>query len=228
MQVFESRPDRNRFLIAAVGVLVGFGVLYMLVRQYLPFLTDGDELRAFVDGYGVLAPLVFVVLHAAQVVVAPIPGQLTGFVSGYLFGGFLGTVYSMVGVTIGSAIAFLLSRRYGRPFVESVVRTDVVDRFDAFVDDAGLLSLFVLFLIPGFPDDVLCFVGGLTDIDIRKLIAITVVGRAPGYILVNVSGASLANGDRRLTIVLLFLLTGVSAWAYVRRDRIMDALGERQ
>ncbi|WP_245708203.1 TVP38/TMEM64 family protein [Halobacterium jilantaiense] len=210
--------------MASVGVVVVFAGLYLLVRQHLPFLTNGDELRAFVAGYGVLAPLVFIGLQAAQVLIAPVPGQITAFVSGYLFGGVLGTIYSLIGVTIGSAIAFWLSRRYGRPFVESVIQDDIMKRFDAFVDKAGLPSLFALFLVPGLPDDILCFVSGLTDIPLWKLITVMFLGRAPAYVLVNVSGASLADNNLSLTVALLIVVLGFSAWGVLRRDEIMDAL----
>lgn len=224
MDIFDSVESRRRFVIAAAGVLVVSGGLYLLVREYLPFLTSSNELRAFVAGYGVLAPLVFIGLQAAQVLLAPIPGQVTGFVSGYLFGGLLGTIYSLVGVTIGSSLAFWLSRRYGRPFVENVIHEDVMQRFDAFVDEAGLLSLFVMFLIPGLPDDILCFMGGLTDIELWKLITVMFVGRVPAYVLINVSGSSLADNNLSLAVVLLLVMLGFSVWGFLRRDRIMDRL----
>jgi uncharacterized membrane protein YdjX (TVP38/TMEM64 family) len=228
MDVFASSSSRRRFILASAGAVVVFAGLYLLVREYLPFLTNGDELRAFVAGYGVLAPLVFVGLQAVQVLLAPIPGQIMAFVSGYLFGGVLGTIYSLIGVTIGSSIAFWLSRRYGRPFVESVIQNDIMERFDAFVDTAGLPSLFALFLVPGLPDDILCFVSGLTDIKLWKLISVMFVGRAPAYVLVNVSGSSLADDNLSLTVALLLVVIGLSVWGVLRRDEIMDALSKRK
>ena len=224
MKVFESRAARWRFAVAAVVVVTAVAGLWLFVRAYLPMLADGAALRQFVDGYGILAPLVFVAIQAIQVVVAPIPGQVTAFASGYLFGSVFGTVYSLVGVTIGSAVAFWLSRRYGRPFVASVVRDDLLARFDAFVDEAGAVSLFVIFLVPGLPDDVICFVGGLTDIDLPKLVAISFFGRLPAYLLVNVSGSGLADGDLTLTVVTLLILLVGSAWGLLNRDRLLTHL----
>jgi uncharacterized membrane protein YdjX (TVP38/TMEM64 family) len=219
--VFESRAARRRFVAAAVAVVTAVVGLWLFVQAYLPMLADGAALRRFVDGYGVLAPLVFVALQAAQVVVAPIPGQVTAFASGYLFGSVRGTIYSLVGVTIGSAVAFWLSRRYGRPFVASVVREDLLVRFDAFVEEAGGVSLFVIFLVPGLPDDIICFVGGLTDIDLPKLVVISFFGRLPAYVLVNVSGSGLASGDLRLTAVTLLILLVGSAWGFLNRERLL-------
>lgn len=224
MGIFRSAADRRRSIVAAVAVIVVFGGAYVLVREYVPFLTNGPELRAFVAGYGVLAPLVFIGIQATQVILAPIPGQVIAFAGGYLFGGFLGTVYSLIGVVIGSSIAFWASRRYGRPFVERVVRPDVLDRFDAFIAEAGLPGMFLVFLIPGLPDDVLCLMGGLTDLRLRSLVAVMIVGRTPAYVVVAFSGSSLADGDLTLSVGLLVALLGLSVVGYLRRERVLTAV----
>ncbi|SMO45885.1 TVP38/TMEM64 family protein [Halorubrum cibi] len=224
MRVFRSPESRRRAVLVAAVTVIAFVGLYAFVREYAPFLTDGAEFRTFIAGYGPLAPLVFVAVQAAQVVVAPIPGQVIGFAGGYLFGPVLGLVYSLLGVTIGSSIAFWLSRRYGRPFVEAVVRTETMDRFDTFAFEAGLPSMFVAFLVPGIPDDVLCFTGGLTEIDLRKLVVVMVVGRTPAYVVVTLSGSSLAKGEVRISLVLLTVLFGSTVVGYLFRDRILTAL----
>jgi len=226
MDVFESKRHRREFVVVAIAVLLAFAALTYLARAQLSFLSGGAELRAVVSGYGVAAPLVFIGLLTAQVVLAPIPGQGAGFVSGYLFGSFHGSIYSLVGITLGSAIAFWLSRRFGRPFVERVVRDDLIERFDAFVGRTGLLGLFVVFLVPGPPDDVVCFVAGLTDIDLWKLVVVAFVGRAPSYVVANVTGAGLANGEFGMATVLVLLFLAGSVWGYLRRDWLLDVFGE--
>jgi uncharacterized membrane protein YdjX (TVP38/TMEM64 family) len=225
MAIFESRGARRSALLAAVAVAAAFVALVVLVRTYAPFLTGGAAFREFVAGFGVYAPLVFVALQILQVVLAPIPGQVTGFASGYLFGAFWGSVYSLLGIAIGSTLAFWLSRRYGRPFVEGVVDDDALARFDTVAARAGLPGLFVVFLVPGLPDDVVCFVGGLTDIDLHKLVAVAVVGRAPAFVLVNVSGAGFADGNLRVAVLALLVLVASTAWGYLNRDWLLGLLG---
>jgi uncharacterized membrane protein YdjX (TVP38/TMEM64 family) len=225
MAIFESRAARRSALLAALAVVAALGGLVVLVRTYAPFLTSGAAFRAFVAGYGVYAPLAFVTLQVLQVLLAPIPGQVTGFASGYLFGAFWGSVYSILGIAIGSTLAFWLSRRFGRPFVERVVDADALARFDGIAARAGLPGLFVVFLVPGLPDDVLCFVGGLTDIDLRKLVAVAVVGRTPAFVLVNVSGAGFADGNLRVAVLALLLLVASTAWGYYNRDWLLELVG---
>jgi len=226
-QIFASARARRRFLVHLLlgAVLLVGGVV--LLRQQLAFLFDARAVRTFVRGFGVWAPVVLIVLQALQVVVAPVPGQVLAAVAGYLFGPWWGTLYNMLGITVGSTVAFWLSRRFGRTYVERMVDDEALETFDAFVARHGLLSLFILFLVPGLPDDALCFVGGLTPIPLRKLVLIAIVGRAPAFFLVNVFGHLVANGDVYEAMVLLALIVGLSIIGYLNREQITQFLDSR-
>jgi uncharacterized membrane protein YdjX (TVP38/TMEM64 family) len=184
-------------------------------------VTDADAVRAFILRYGIWGPLVLIALQAGQVVLAPIPGQVLAVVAGFLYGAWWGTLYNMIGITIGSAIAFWLARRFGRTYVEGIIAADKLETFDAVDDDYAALGLFVLFLFPGLPDDVLCFIGGLTSIPFWKLVAIAVLGRAPAFFLVNVVGEFAESGDFTAAIVLSLALIALSVLAYLQRDSIV-------
>jgi uncharacterized membrane protein YdjX (TVP38/TMEM64 family) len=185
---FASPAARRRALrhgLVAVLVLAAGAVA---AWRFAPFLADPVWLRTRLVALGPFAPAGFVLLQAVQVVVAPIPGQALGGVAGYLFGTWAGFVYSMLGVTLGSATAFALARRFGRPFVERTFDAEAVDRFDAVADDAGRFALFALFVLPTFPDDVLCALAGVSSMRLRTLLALVVVGRAPSFALVAYAG----------------------------------------
>lgn len=141
----------------------------VLIGGRFAWLADPASVRSFVERFGVAAPLAFVLLQATQVVIAPIPGQVLALASGWLFGLVWGTVYSIIGATLGSYVAFRLARRYGRPFVDRAIDPTALDRFDDFSNRRGYLTLLVLFLVPGLPDDVICFVAGTTALDIKRI-----------------------------------------------------------
>jgi Uncharacterized conserved protein len=176
------------------------------------------------DGLGPLAPVAFVALQTGQVVVAPIPGQMLAGVGGYLFGTWLGTGYSMVGVVIGSTVVFLASRRFGRSYAERVVDQSALRRWDAFVDRGGVPALFVCFLLPTFPDDLLCFVAGLTDLRLRRFLILVVVGRTPTFLAVAYAGTRLSEGVLGQFALILTVLTLGSVAVYAMRDRIVARL----
>jgi uncharacterized membrane protein YdjX (TVP38/TMEM64 family) len=224
VKLFASRAHRDRTLLRVGALVLALVTVGAGVRLFAPTLFDPLALRALVLSFGPLAPVAFVLLQAVQVVVAPVPGQVVGLVGGYLFGAVLGTLLSLLGVAIGSTVVFVLSRRYGRPYVERWIVPETLDRFDDLVERAGLPGLFVVFFVPGLPDDAICFLAGLTTIPVRKLVAVAVVGRAPGFLLVAVAGADLAAGRLSAALWLLAALTAASLAGYLYREQIVAAL----
>ncbi|MFW6003019.1 MAG: TVP38/TMEM64 family protein [Halanaeroarchaeum sp.] len=225
-RIFVSTAARNRLVLHAILVTVVFVVLVFVFRVQLEFLTDSRAIRETIREFGRMAPLVLVALQAIQVVVAPIPAQALAAVAGYLFGPWWGTLYNMIGITIGSTAAFWLSRRFGRSYVERMIDEETLGAVDEYVAQHGLVSLFVLFLIPGLPDDALCFVGGLTQIPLWKLVVIAVVGRAPAFFLVNVFGDLVARGNGYAALLLFVFFVALSLAGYLGRDRIVRLFGE--
>lgn len=224
--VFATARDRQTVYIL-VTIAVTFSVLAFWYVGRIGVLSDPMALREWLLGFGVLAPVAFIALQAIQVVVAPIPGQVLGVASGYLFGVVLGTVYSIVGATIGTWIALTLARRFGRPFVERVLNPDIVDRFDRLAADQGLLAMLVVFLIPGIPDDVICFVAGVTEIDVRKLLVVSIIGRLPVTVLANMAGASIAATRYVEAAIILGFLVLAAGYGLLRRDRILTWIENR-
>jgi uncharacterized membrane protein YdjX (TVP38/TMEM64 family) len=222
--LFASRTARRGALVR-VGLLVvavvGAGALLVAL---FPALTDPERLRAEVAAFGPYAPLAFVGLQTVQVVVAPIPGQLLGGVAGYLFGGLAGSAYSLTGVVLGSAVAIGATRRYGRSYAERVLNDDVLARFDGVVEAVGEPGLFVMFLLPVFPDDALCFLAGLTEIPVSRLLALVVAGRAPTFVIVAYLGGSVAESNRLLAGSLAVTMALLVVVGYRRREALVAAV----
>lgn len=222
MELFSSAKARRRAVLLVVGVAAGFVALYLALRRYAPFVFDQEELRMWVDSFGVLAPVVFTLLQTAQVVLAPIPGQVVAFVAGYLFGPVAGTVYSLVGVLLGSAIAFSLSKRYGRGFVEDMLTEDVVERFDGFVSRVGFPGLLAFVIVPGLPDDAICFLAGLTSWRLRTFMVAITIGRLPAYVLTVYAGGELASGRFAGAMALVGVVVVLSVVGYYKQEAIRD------
>ena len=225
MAVFASRRDRYLALLGGIAlVAVGVG-LYVLVRTYAPFLFDARALQAWIDGFGIYAPVAFILLQALQVILAPIPGQALALVAGYLFGSLPGLVYSMIGVVAGSAIAFLIARRFGRPAVERLLDDALIETFDEFVEWVGVPGLFVFVLIPGLPDDAISFLAGLAQFRLRTFLAVIIVGRLPAYVMTVYAGSQLATGQLLQGLVAIAILVTVSVFGYLKQDEIKRRLG---
>jgi uncharacterized membrane protein YdjX (TVP38/TMEM64 family) len=226
-RVFASEGARGRALSVLVVAVGAFLLLGVLVRRYAPWFFDPVAARAWIRTFGSLAPLAFVLLQAAQVVVAPVPGQVLGVASGYLFGALWGTVYSVAGTAVGSLVAFWLSRRFGRPFVERVLDPEALELFDDFSHEHGIGALFLVFLVPGLPDDAVCFVAGLTEFRLRTLVVVAAVGRFPGFLLANLVGAELAAAQYVEAAILVLALVVASVVGYLARDDVASFAGLR-
>lgn len=222
--VFSSTEARRRAGILLLVAAVALVASYVGLRHYVPFVFHPEELRTWVEGFGVLAPVVFTLLQTVQVVVAPIPGQVVALVAGYLFGPVLGTVYSLVGVLVGSAIAFALADRYGRGFVEEILDDAVVDRFDGFVDRVGIPGLVAFVAVPGLPDDVICFLAGITNWRLRTFMFAITVGRLPAYVLTVYAGGKLASGRFVGAMAILGVVIVISLVGYSKQERIRDVV----
>lgn len=219
--VFTSTRTRTQTLVGVAVLAATVAVVSVLFQRAFPGFTDPVWLRSRIEEYGRLAPLVFVLLQATQIVLAPVPGQLVAFVGGYLFGVLHGTIYSIVGTALGSTVAFLIARRYGRPYVRRVIAADTLSAFDEIVAREGQFALFLVFLVPGLPDDAICFMAGITRLPLWKLVTISVVGRVPGYLLVCYAGSQFATANYLGTTVILGLFAFVSILVYWRKDALL-------
>src|SRR5437660_1626558 len=125
-----------------VAALIGYGAWFIcsdatayqfLVRLYL----DKTFLKETLREWGILAPIIFMGMQALQVIVAPIPGELTGILGGYLFGEWAGLLYSTIGLTVGSVAAFAIGRWLGTRYVQKLVSTDIWRKMGFIVEAEG-------------------------------------------------------------------------------------------
>lgn len=178
------------------------------------------RLLRFLDSLGPAAFIGFILLQAAQVVIAPIPGEVTGFLGGILYGTFLGVVLSTIGLTLGSYIAFALSRAFGRPFVEKFVDKKTLDRFDYLLRHKGAFLIFLLFLIPGFPKDFLCYIIGLGHLTTTEFLVIGSTGRLLGTILLTLGGSYIRKHQYYNFSILLGFAIVILLISIAYRDKI--------
>jgi uncharacterized membrane protein YdjX (TVP38/TMEM64 family) len=155
----------------------------------ISFFLNKEKITGFLNSLGPLSFIGFILLQSAQVVLSPIPGEMTGLIGGFLYGPLLGILLSTVGLTIGSWIAFSLSKYFGRPFVEKFVKKETINRYDYLLHHKGAFLVFLLFLIPGFPKDYLCYILGLGHLGTKEFLLISTVGRFLGTVMLTLGGA---------------------------------------
>jgi uncharacterized membrane protein YdjX (TVP38/TMEM64 family) len=223
---FRSVSKRSWLLGLAAAAAAGLALylFYPLLKAWTVWaasvLTDRAGLRDFIRSFGVASPLVFILIQVLQVVFAPIPGEATGFIGGFVFGARNGFIFSTIGLTAGSWLAFLVGRFFGKRYVRKMIPKHHLERFDGFVRHQGIIVLFLLFLTPGFPKDYLCLLLGMSAIPIKAFMVIASVGRMPGTLMLSLQGALLF--DRMYTpfAVVLGVNILLAAAGYVYREKL--------
>jgi uncharacterized membrane protein YdjX (TVP38/TMEM64 family) len=233
-QTIEQLPERakdvekstnnrkNHVWIRLLVLLLLIGGLTLLFYEsgLIHFFLNKKRLLAFLDSLGPWAFAGFIVLQVFQVVAAPIPGEVTGILGGFLYGPLLGVLLSTIGLTLGSFIAFALARAFGRPFVDKFVAKSTMERFDYLLHHKGAFLVFLLFLIPGFPKDYLCYILGLGHLSTMEFLVIGGTGRLFGTVLLTLGGNYIRlNQYGRFSILLgVALICVLVAMAY--KDKI--------
>jgi uncharacterized membrane protein YdjX (TVP38/TMEM64 family) len=170
--------------------------------------------------FGVGAPAAFMGIQILQVIFAPVPGEATGFIGGYLFGAFKGFLYSSIALSIGSLINFGIGRFLGVRFVRKMIPADKFERFNTKLKRQGIIVLFLLFVFPGFPKDYLCMFLGLSTLPLKVFILIAAIGRMPGTFLLSLQGEFLFEQNYAILGILAACCAILAFLAYRYRENI--------
>ncbi|MCJ7819216.1 MAG: VTT domain-containing protein, partial [Syntrophales bacterium] len=159
--VGASMANRREYLIfLAASLLVSLGILSLLgyiylwplMEPYYALISDKEKISGLFRAAGNWAPIIYILLEVAQVLTMfwPVPLEIAG---GFLFGLPLGLVYSMIGLTTGGVLAFLLGRWLERTYLRRMIDPEKLQSFRKVMKREGALAAFIIYLIPGVPKD---------------------------------------------------------------------------
>lgn len=223
----KKRDKTTRNLALTVIVFCVLALLITLfVLPYINRLTD-PHYQQELSNWAVAASwkgwLLFVLMQAGQIIISPIPGGPIQIASGVLYGIWGGFFIMLVGSVVGSAVSFWLARKLGAPLINRILGEDRINEF-RFMRDTKIidLALFVVFLIPGTPKDLLSYFLGVTSIGMGRFLFISTLARTPAMLSSTVIGSSLQNGNMLLAVGVFAGLAVVSLLAVRYREEILD------
>ncbi len=223
--------DRRKKLLSLVPLFLLILIVTAITFAFLPqieFMSRHPQRFAAmvadrIRSYGARGILFYMLLQVIHVIIAAIPGEVIQMIGGYVYGTILGTLYTEVGVVIGMVIVFAGVRLIGYPAVETFVSIEKMKRFGFLVNDQRAeIVLFVLFLIPGIPKDVLTYLAGLTPIKANKFIIVTSIARFPGILGSAYMGAELGAGDYRPVIIVGAVATVLFLLGIIFQKRLVN------
>jgi len=231
----EKRPNKIwlRYTILAAVLALGTGAAFVWGdpaqwwERGREIFSSRESIALYVERWGLWAPFIFVLIQAAQVILAPIPGNITALAGGALFGWGVGFLLSSLGLVIGSVIAFALGRYFGKPLVIRMVGEKTYERYEGVIARKGIWVLFLIFLIPFFPDDALCLLAGMTAIPFPLFLLLVVLGRLPGMLVANLAGSGLISLTIWQWAIVALICIGLAVLLFRHRDRVEDFLYTR-
>jgi uncharacterized membrane protein YdjX (TVP38/TMEM64 family) len=144
-------------------------------------LRTAGDVRTWLMSFGSLAPFMYVLFYAAQILFAPLPGNFLAVLAGYLFGFWWGLILSILGLSIGACLAVLIARRFGRPLLERFFDRVELLRWERKLRLRSPLVWYVFFLFP--VPDLVIYVAGLGTLQLRWLLPAILLGRATGILI---------------------------------------------
>ena len=210
--MIEGKAMKKKILM-----LLSFIIIIILIKQYRIhdfFTFEGiNELKLYIKSFGLMAPIVFIIMFALATVLF-VPGLPITVLAGILFGAFWGTVYVVIGSTIGVSLSFLIGRYVGREFVSKMAdKNERMSKLDNYIKEQGNTILIISRLIPLFPFNLQNYVYGITDIGFGTYFWYSLIFMIPGTFIYTCFGA-LAFSSMTMDKVIIYssiLLIGLCA-----------------
>lgn len=166
-------------------VCTAITVVLTVIGYKKGIFTDETQMELFLNSCGIFAPLFFVFIQAVQVIIPILPGAV-GCVYGVMFWGPLkGFIFNYIGICIGSIGAFLIARRFGQRLVIQMTGEKFYDKYSKYLEmENRFEKIFALLIfLPVAPDDFLCYLAGISKMDLKKFVTIILLGKPAAIFL---------------------------------------------
>lgn len=211
-------------LVILLSVVIGTPIY---VYFYYPDLIENfrslESINNFLSRYQTASIFVYIGLQIIQVIISVLPGQALQFAAGYAFNFWLGYLYSMIGVALGTIITFYLARILGKDGMHLIFGEERITKFVRILNSKRAYTLlFFLFLIPGIPKDLFTYAAGVSEIKVKSFIAISLVGRTPAMMGSIMMGRMFYTGSY-IGLIIMGIVALIAFVAIVlKREKIME------
>jgi len=197
--------NKTYIIFGLIFVFLAF-IAYEYYHRYSFLFSDPANLKKMIMSYGKYSILVFFILQIIQVVAFFIPGEIVQIAGGYIYGTFWGSGLSLLGITTGSIIVYIISNFYGKPLIDKIISNKDLKFFEKILNLARInFIVFLLYLIPGIPKDVLAYICGISNITFKNFILYSTLGRIPGIFVSAYFGAKISS-ENRITLISIGIL----------------------
>ena len=183
----------QRILILCAVVIAIIAVFHFTPLSISDFTPE--RIKTFIQQFGVMAPLIFILIYSLRALILVLPVGVMSLAGGLAFGKWWGTLFILIGATLGACASFLMARYLGRGFIErlGVLKKGRLKTFDEGVEKNGFRFILFVRLIPLFQYDAVNFGAGLSKMRFRDYAIGSLIGMIPGGFINAMLGSSLDN-----------------------------------
>ena len=226
---FSKISKQGKIALLVVLFLVIIGIVWLIAKLCSPLIdmlsdpATQAQFESWVNSLGILGVGIMLLIQIAQIVIAFIPGEFVQVMAGVMYGTWGGLALCLTGCVLASAIIFTLIRRLGRDFVVKFFGEEQLAKYDFLQDSSKLETLvFILFLIPGLPKDVLTYIVPLSPISLKNFLVLSTAGRIPGMVASTLIGSSVTDANWPLIIGIFVVVIAVALLGIWKKDALME------
>lgn len=201
---------------------------YCILSKYgiLETISTVDGLKNYILSTKEKGIYIYIIIQALQVVILPIPAAIICIVGSLIYGPFLGGLYCSLGILIGSFISFFIGKTFGYKIVAWIAGKENTDKYSVIIRKRGGFFLGLAFLLPMFPDDILCLIAGITNMKFKTFAWVTVITRPIGVICMSYFGGGhiipFAGWGLYVWAVLLVIIVAIVVLIYKYQDQLQE------
>ena len=171
-----TKLKRTMTIITVIVTILLVAFIIYAVKMNL--LTSPELLVDRIKSYGIIGPIIFLFIQIVQVVFPVIPGGASCLAGTLAFGPIEGFIYNYIGLTLGSVFAYMLSRNFGFPLIKKLFKEETINKYLKYIRTKKFETVFFWgILLPGAPDDLLCYIAGISNLTFRKFLIIILLGK---------------------------------------------------
>ncbi len=172
----ETKLKKVMTLITIIITILLIGFIVYAIKMNL--LTSPEILVNKIKEYGLIGPIIFLLIQIVQVIFLFFPGGASCLAGTLAFGPIEGFFYNYIGLTLGSIVAYMLSKNFGLPLIKKLFKEETIKKYLKYVRNKKFEKIFFLgILLPGAPDDLLCYIAGISNLTFKKFLIIILLGK---------------------------------------------------
>lgn len=221
-KIFSSIFKFALLLVILIGIPL---YIYFFQHDIIEQFSSLEDVNAFFKEYRTQSIFIYIAVQILQIVICIIPGQWLQFAAGYMYGFWLGYLWSLVGAFIGTVITYYLAKILGHDIMHLIFSEEKIrNMLKTLNSKKAVILVFLIYLIPGVPKDLCSYVAGLSEMKLKPFLIISLIGRSPGMMGSLLIGRQVEVGGYTSAIVIAVIALILCLLGVLFRKQITSAM----